>query len=85
MYFAVTYNYVLPTTPTEFIQLQRTLPVKAYSANSAIEKAIKWIESTQVKLYHTGYEIISVQEVPSWEEFKKVIENNKPIKLEKGE
>ena len=81
MYFAVMYNYTLQTTPSEFIQLQRTLPVKAYSAESAYEKAFKYIESTHVKLYHTPYKIISVKEVSSWEEFKKVIDNNKPIKL----
>ena len=81
MYFAVTYNYMLPTTPTTSVQLQRTLPVKAYSVKSAYEKAFNYIESTHVKLYHTPYEIISVKEVPSWEEFKKVIDNNKPIKL----
>jgi len=43
MYYAVTFIYTLPVTPTQYVRLQRTLPVKAYTEDSAKEKAATYI------------------------------------------
>ncbi len=80
MYYAVTFVYTLPATPTQTVRLQRTLPVKAYTETSAIEKAEAYIRSTIVKLYGSDFTITEVKEVPDWEAFQKVIENSHSIK-----
>ena len=79
MFYAVTFIYTLPATPTQTIRLQRTLPVKAYTESLAKEKAEAYIRSTIVKLYRSDFTITEVKEVP-WAEFQKVIEEGPSIK-----
>lgn len=80
MYYAVTFVYTLPATPTQTIRLQRVLPVKAYTETSAKEKAVAYIRSTIVKLYNSDFTITEVKEVPDWTAFQKVIEKGRSIK-----
>ena len=80
MYYAVTFTYDLPATPTQTVRLQRTLPVKAYTEASARYKAVTYIKSTIVKLYGSSFTVTEVKEVPSWEAFQKVIEEGRSIK-----
>lgn len=80
MYYAVTFVYTLPVSPTQTSRLQRTLPVKAYTGSSAKEKAVAYIRSTIVKLYGSDFTITEVKEVPNWAAFQKVIEEGRTIK-----
>lgn len=80
MYYAVTFTYILPTTSTSSVRLQRTLPVKAYSVSSARYKAVTYIKSTIVKLYGSSFTITEIKEVPSWKDFQKVIKEGHSIK-----
>ena len=80
MYYAVTFVYTLPATPTQTVRLQRILPVKAYTEYSAKEKATTYILSTIVKLYGSDFIITEVKKVPDWAAFQKVIEEGRSIK-----
>lgn len=80
MYYAVTFTYTLPATPTQTVRLQRTLPVKAFTEASAKDKAAAYIKSTIVKLYGSDFTITEIKKVPDWAAFQKVIEEGRSIK-----